>query len=315
MYNHLTSQQRYTISTLIQNGWSRARIAASIGVAPSTVTREINRNSGIRGSYNWETAQKNANQKKMRTPGNRAVPKEVKKEAIRLLAEEQWSPEQISAVLKLRGMMISHETIYKIIRADKKKGGSLYLHCRHCLKHRSRPVSSSGSVICNRTNISERPEEADGRRFGDFEMDTIIGKGNHGAILTLTEKSTGMLFRRTLNRGKDAKELAKTAVRLLMPFKVFVKSITTDNGPEFACHEYITKKLGVTVYFTDPYSSWQKGAIENQNGLIRQYIPKSSNFDDISHQYITKITDKINRRPREKLNFRSPFECFYENIF
>ena len=145
-------------------------------------------------------------------------------------------------------------------------------------------------------------------------MDTIVGKGNHGAILTLTEKSTGMLFMRKLNKGKEAKELAKTVVRILMPYKAFLKSITTDNGLEFACHEYITKKLGVMVYFTDPYSSWQKGSIENQNGLIRQYIPKSSTFENISHQFVTKVADKINRRPREKLNFRTPFECFYENI-
>ena len=102
--------------------------------------------------------------------------------------------------------------------------------------------------------------------------------------------------------------------QLLMPYKKFIKSITTDNGLEFANHKYITKKLGVTVYFTDPYSSWQKGAIENINGLIRQYIPKSTCFDDITHQYVAKITDKINLRPREKLNFCTPFECFYEKI-
>lgn len=315
MYNHLTSQQRCVISTLIQNGWSRAQIAATIGVDPSTVTREINRNSGVHGVYNWETAQKNASRRKKRKPGNRAISNDIKSEAVRLLVEEQWSPEQISAVLKLRGMMISHETIYKMIRMDKKNGGTLYLNCRRKLKYRSRPVSRCGSTICNRTSISERPEESDGRRFGDFEMDTIVGKGNHGAILTLTEKSTCMLFMRKLNKGKDAKELAKTVVRLLMPYKAFLKTITTDNGLEFACHEYITRKLGVTVYFTDPYSSWQKGSIENQNGLIRQYIPKSSTFEGVSHQFITKVTDKINRRPREKLNFRTPFECFYENIF
>lgn len=315
MYNHLTSQQRCAISVLTKNGCSKAKTAQSIGVDPSTISREIKRNSGVRGNYNWETAQKNADQRKKRKPGNRAISDEVKNEAIRLLIEEQWSPQQISAVLKERGMIISHETIYKIIRKDKKNGGTLYLYCRHKLKHRSHPVSIDGSMICNRTKITDRPEEADGRRFGDFEMDTILGKGNRGAILTITEKKTGMLFMRKLNKGKEAKELAKTVVRLLMTYKKFIKTITTDNGLEFACHEYITKKLGVTVYFTDPYSSWQKGLIENQNGLIRQYIPKSSIFDDISHQYVTKVTDKINRRPREKLNFRCPFECFYENIF
>ncbi len=102
--------------------------------------------------------------------------------------EEYWSPEQISAVLKERGMSISHETIYKIIRADKKNGGALYFYCRHRLKHRARSVSGGSSTICNRINISERPEEADIRHVGDIEMDTIVGKGNHRAILTLTKK-------------------------------------------------------------------------------------------------------------------------------
>lgn len=201
-----------------------------------------------------------------------------------------------------------------MIRKDKKEGGSLYIHCRHKLKHRSRPVGDCRSTISDRISISERPAEVDGVRFGDFEMDIIVGKGNKGAILTLKELSTGMLFMRKLPKGKDAKEVSKTVVRLLMPYKKFIKSITTDNGLEFANHKYITKKLGVTVYFTDPYSSWQKGAIENINGLIRQYIPKSTCFDDISHQYVAKITDKINLRPREKLNFCTPFECFYEKI-
>lgn len=314
MYSHLTSQQRYTISICLKDGWSRAKIAHSIGVDPSTITREINRNSGSHGIYNWETAQKNANYRKKRHPGNRAIPQYIKNEAVRLLIEEQWSPEQISAILRKRGMPISHETIYRIIRKDKKDGGTLYIYCRHRLKHRTRPVNHGGSSICNRISISERPVEADGRRFGDFEMDTIVGKGNHGAILTIKEKKTDMLFMRKLNKGKDAKELAKTVVRILKPFKPFLQSITTDNGLEFACHEYITKKLGVIVYFTDPYSSWQKGSIENQNGLIRQYIPKSSSFDNISHQFVTKVADKINHRPREKLKFLTPFECFYENI-
>ncbi|MDY3935824.1 MAG: IS30 family transposase [Prevotella sp.] len=314
MHHHLKSQQRYVIATLFQNGYTRTKIAETIGVSPSTISREINRNSGSRGHYNWKTAQKNADYKKKRKLGNRGIAQEIKDEAIRLLVEEQWSPEQISAILKAQGMEISHETIYKIVRVDKKNGGELYKHCRYNLKHRTRSVSKSSSRICNRKNINERPIEANGLRFGDFEMDTIVGKGNHGAILTLTEKSTGMLFMRKLNKGKDSKELAKTVVRLLKPYKAFLKSITTDNGLEFAHHEYITKKLGVAVYFTDPYSSWQKGAIENQNGLIRQYIPKSTDFNTITHQFITKVANKINHRPRKKLNFLSPFECFYEKI-
>ena len=178
----------------------------------------------------------------------------------------------------LRSWRIQNETIYRIIRKDKRDGGSLYKNCRHRLKHRARPVGGKRIPIPNRISISERPVEADGRRFGDFEMDTIVGKDGHGAIVTLTERSTNMLFMRKLNKGKNAKELARTVVHLLTPFKGCVKSITTDNGTEFACHEMIAKSIGTKVYFADPYSSWQKGAIENVNGLIRQYIPKNTSM-------------------------------------
>ena len=314
MYKQLTSEQRYTISVLLQNRTKQKEIAKAINVSPSTVSREIRRNSGVRGRYNWETAQANAVQTKRKKPGNHSINKEVMEEAKHLLVTEQWSPEQISGVLAKDGKYISHETIYRMIRKDKAEGGTLYKHCRHKLKRRARPVGGRRISIPNRTSISERPAEVDGKRFGDFEMDTIVGRGNHGAIVTLIERSTNMLFMRKLKKGKNAKELARTVIHLLSPFKEHVKSITTDNGTEFACHEMIGKSLGVTIYFADPYASWQKGAIENANGLIRQYVPKTETFEHVSHQQITKYSKRINIRPRKKLEFKTPHECFYEQI-
>ena len=221
-------------------------------MSPSTISRELKRNSGTRGDYNWETAQKNAVRKKRRKPGNHSTDEAVMNEAKRLLVTEQWSPEQISGALATEGKNISHETKYRMIRKDKAEGGSLYKHCRHRLKHRSRPVGGKRVIIPNRTSISERPKEADGKRFGDFEMDTIVGKGNHGAIVTLIERSTNMLFMRKLAKGKNAKELARTVVHMLRQFKGQIKTITTDNGTEFACHEMIAKGLDTKVYFADP---------------------------------------------------------------
>ena len=314
MYKQLTSEQRYTISVLLQNRTKQKEIAKAINVSPGTVSREIRRNSGVRGRYNWETAQANAVQTKRRKPGNHSINTEVMEEARHLLVTEQWSPEQISGVLAKDGKYISHETIYRMIRKDKAEGGTLYKHCRHKLKRRARPVGGRRISIPNRTSISERPAEVDGKRFGDFEMDTIVGRGNHGAIVTLIERSTSMLFMRKLKKGKNAKDLARTVIHLLSPFKEHVKSITTDNGTEFACHEMIGKSLGVTIYFADPYASWQKGAIENANGLIRQYVPKTETFEHVSHQQITKYSKKINIRPRKKLEFKTPHECFYEQI-
>ena len=193
MYNQLTSEQRYTISVLLQNRMKQKNIAKVINVSPSTVSREIRRNSGIRGRYNWETAQATAIRTRRKKPGNHSVDDCIKEEAKRILVTEQWSPEQISGALAKEGKHICHETI----------------------------------------------------------------KGH-------------------------------------------IKSITTDNGTEFACHEMISKSLGVKIYFADPYSSWQKGGIENANGLIRQYVPKSQTFEHVSHQQITKYSKKINMRPRKK---------------
>ena len=299
MYKQLTSEQRYTISVLLQNRMKQKDIIEVINVSPSTVSREIRRNSGIRGQYNWETAQANAMRTKRKKPGNHSVEDAVKEEAKRLLVSEQWSPEQISGALDKDGRHICHETTYRMKRKDKAEGGTLYKNCRHRLKHRARPVGGRRTSIPNRTSISERPAEADGKRFGDFEMDTIVGKGNHGAIVTLIERSTNMLFMRKLTKGKNAKELARTVIHLLSPFKGHIRSITTDNGTEFACHEMISKSLGVNIYFADPYSSWQKGGIENANGLIRQYVPKSETFEHVSRQQITKFSKKINMRPRK----------------
>lgn len=315
MYKQLTSEQRYAISVLLQRQAKQKDIALILKVSPSTISRELRRNSGVRGRYNWETAQANATYKKRRKPGNHRIKDSIVREVKKKLVIEQWSPKQISGWLAREGRFVSHETIYRMIRKDKEAGGDLYKNCRHQLKHRSRPVGGAKrSTIPNRISIAERPEEANGTRFGDWEMDTIVGKGNHGAIVTLVERNTGLLLMRKLNGGKRPKELALTVIRLLKPYKDYVKTITTDNGTEFKYHEIISKSIDTKIYFADPYSSWQKGAIENVNGLIRQYIPKSTEFTTVSHQKVTSYMQKINMRPRERLNFRTPRECFLEKI-
>ena len=308
MYKQLTSEQRYAISVLLQQKKSKKDIAEAIGVCKSTVYREIKRNKQKRGGYNAAFAQQLARERKERMPGNRAVDISVKNQALHLLRTEQWSPQQISGYLARNGISISHETIYQIIRKDKQLGGNFYKNCRHRLKHRRRPVGSS-IKIPNRTSIHQRPPQADGTRFGDMEMDTIIQ--NDGVILTLTERKTNFIMLKKLKHGKNAQQLAESVVQILFPFRKNLKTITTDNGTEFAAHQLITKKLGVNVYFADPYSSWQKGSIENANKLIRQYIPKNARVSDFSDKQIADIQYKLNRRPRKKLNFNSPKNIFF----
>ena len=313
MYKQLTSEQRYAISMLLQDGRRKKDIANAIGVNVSTVYRELQRNRGKRGGYGWRLAQEMANERKHGLAGNRKLKESIRQTALKLLKEEQWSPVQISGHLALKGDKISHETIYKIIRRDKQSGGNLYTHCRHRLKYRARPVGTCLNIP-NRISIKERPSEADGKRFGDLEMDTIIGKDGMGAILTLTEKSTNFIWMEKLKHGKNAQEVARAVIGILLPYKERLKTVTTDNGSEFAAHEKITKALGVSVYFADPYASWQKGAIENANKLIRQYIPKGTCFDDLNEKQIKEIQYKINRRPRLKIGFFSPKDRFFREI-
>ena len=314
-YNHLTREQRYAIYLGLQEGKSRKAIVRQIKVHPSTVGREIKRNSTRQGRYSWRVAQETADLRKERLPGNRGVDRNVLEEALRLLKTEDWSPRQISGYLSLKSRHISHETIYKRIRSD--ESGELRGHCRHKLKYRRHvKIARKTKVrhIPDRTSIHDRPAEADGSRFGDWEMDLIIGKGQKSAILTLCERSKNYLLMARLPQGKNPENVADMAIRLLFPYRKNVLTITTDNGSEFACHKKIAKALGTTVYFADSYASWQKGAIENENKLIRQYIPKGTDFRELSDEFIKEVQYKINRRPREKLNFSTPKREFFKFI-
>lgn len=137
---------------------------------------------------------------------------------------------------------------------------------------------------------------------------------NKGAILTIVERKTGFLIAEKLNQGKNAKALAKTLVRLLLPFKEAVHSITSDNGGEFVGHKYTAKMLNAQFYFAHPYSSWERGLNEYTNKLIRQYIPKKESFDKYNNQYIKQVQYDINKRPRKKLNFESPKKIFFASL-
>lgn len=312
-YKQLTSEQRYAIYLALQKGISKSKIAESIQVDRSTVYRELNRNKNKSGGYSWRLAQEMAEERKERLPGNKSTPEWIKQKVIRLIRKD-WSPKQISGyLLKFKQLSISHETIYKWIREDRNNGGDLYKHCRHKLKYRKRVVGSAKNIP-NRTSIRERPKEADGSRFGDFEMDTIMGNEQKEVMLTLTERKTNFVMMRKLPNGKDSKKVAEKVIAMLLPYKSKLKTITTDNGSEFAAHELITKRLKVQVYFTDPYSSWQKGAVENANKLIRQYIPKGAAFSEYSDKNVSEIQHKLNERPREKLGFYSPKFEFYKKF-
>lgn len=290
-------------------------IARSIGVNRSTVSRELKRNSTASGRYVWCKAHEKSEARQRRTPGNRGLDGTLVWRIKELIRNEQWSPRQISGRLAKEGIRVSHEAIYAIIRKD--STGELAAQCRHRMKYRRSPShkhETKATNIRNRVSIHERPAEADGKRFGDWEMDLIVDKDSN-AILTLVERSTNFLLMEKLKHGKKAKPLAKVVWRLLLPYRgCALKTITTDNGSEFAEHEWITRRLHVPVFFADSYCSWQKGAVENENKLVRQYIPKGTDISSVTDGKIEKIRRKINDRPREKLNFNTPKEVFFKNI-
>lgn len=322
MYNQLTSEQRSQIFALLQKKTKRKDIARIVGCSQSTISREIRRNSTEQGNYLWVKAHAKAMERRKRTTSNRAKDPAIVWEALELLKEEDWSPEQISAEMKKRGKDISHELIYRHIRAD--ETGELAPHCRHKMRYNRHGRPDRTTRVRNipaRVSIHERPAEADGTRFGDWEMDTIVGKDGKGAIVTLTERSTNMLLMERLPQGKHPEPLAQAVIRLLFPYRETIRTITTDNGSEFCAHKLISKALSPKgtkdpnlVYFADSYSSWQKGAIENANKLIRQYIPKGTDFSTLTDKFISEIQHKINRRPRKKLNFESPKKVFFDKI-
>ena len=291
---------------------TQTEIARAIGVSQATVSKELSRNADSSGKYSPAMAQLFADMAKERSHRGRKKLDEKMESFIRQKMERyQWSPEQIKGYCEANGLkIVSFERIYQLIRQDKREGGTLWTHCRHRLKHRKRYVGAGVAHIPDRVSIHSRPPEVEDRtEFGHFEMD-LVQNGTE-FILVLTERMTRFLLMEKLPHGKNADDVSRVAVKLLKSHKRHLRSITTDTGGEFAKHSLISKALGVQVYFTDPYSSWQKGTVENTNKLIRQYIPKHMDISGLSFNKLLSIQHKINYRPRKKFFFNSPAYLFY----
>jgi IS30 family transposase len=313
---HLTKEQRYQIKAYLNCGKSKLFIAEALKVDKTTIYRELKRNSKKRGSYNPDFAQELSTERKERFANNRKFTPSIEKYVKEQIEQEQWSPEQIVGYCKSHDIpMVSHERIYAYIREDKMQGGNLFKQLRHQLKHRKRPVSGKQNTIKDRVSIDLRSDIINNKeRFGDWEIDLIIGKDRKGAIVTIVERTTAFFLMRKLPFGKNAKELAAVVIDMLTPYKKFVHSITSDNGKEFAEHKIISKKLLTQFFFAHPYSSWERGLSEYTNKLVRQYIPKKSIFNLYNEQKIKSIQHKINRRPRKNLNYDNPKNLFYKFV-
>jgi IS30 family transposase len=314
---HITESQRYTISVLLADGKNKTDIAKAIGKHKSSIGRELERNcDGRNQKYKDDLAQRKYRQRQAEKPKKQYFTDEIKQYVIDGLAQ-YLSPEQIKGRAKLEGIScVSQERIYQHVWQDKKTGGSLHEN----LRHRGRRYRKRGNlkdrrgIIKNRVDISERPKIVDAKeRFGDLEIDTVIGKNHQGALLTINDRVSGLVWIRLLE-GKEAEPLTKSAIEALMPIKNRLHTITADNGKEFAKHETIAKALDLNVYFARPYHSWERGANENTNGLIRQYFPKGSSFENLTHEQVMYVQNELNNRPRKKLGFLSPNEYFLANF-
>jgi len=296
----------------MKTGQNQTEIAQQLQVHKSTISRELTRNRGLRGYR-----PKQAHQMTVFRRQNKAT-HQIDFATWNLIEQQlrnEWSPEQIRGWLKqLKARSISHECIYQHILQDKHQGGHLYrfLRCQKQRKKRYGTYNRRGQIP-NRVSIDQRPAIVESRsRLGDWEVDTIIGKGHRQALVSLTERKSRLLCLGKVP-FKSAECVTQAVIGLLQPLADRVHTLTSDNGREFAQHQKISTALKAQFYFANPYASWQRGLNENTNGLIRQYFPKNTDFRTLTHEDIKKVMDKLNNRPRKSLDFKTPNQVFFDN--
>ncbi|WP_194727295.1 IS30 family transposase [Noviherbaspirillum malthae] len=312
-YTHLTQDERYQIYILKKAGHDSSNIAKLMKRHKSTISRELRRNRGERG-YRPAQAHQQAVARRCNDNGKRISKHPWDFVDIKL--GQLWSPEQICGYLKASGMPnVSHERIYQHIYADKRAGGTLHKSLR-CQKQRKKRYGQRErrGVIVDQVSIDLRPDVVDQRgRYGDWEADLVIGAGQQQALVTLNERKSRYSLIGKVDR-KTAQEVADTMIALLTPLADCVHTVTSDNGKEFSQHARIAKDLDAQFFFAYPYCSWERGANENMNGLIRQFFPKKMSFDGITASDIALATYSLNHRPRKCLGFKTPHQVFMSQL-
>ena len=308
-YTQLTQEERYQIEALLKMGHHQSEIATVLKRHKSTISREVGRNRGLRG-YRPKQAQHLALARRETKAKPRIAPGTW--EWVESLLREEWSPEQVSGWLSMeQGLHVSHEWIYQYVYADKRRGGDLHAHLRCQKKRRKRYGSNERrGQIRGRVSIDERPEIVEERsRTGDWEADTVIGKPGGPVLLTLAERRTRYSIIAKAP-DKSAQAVTDALLTVLQPHADLVHTLTYDNGKEFAYHQTVAEGLDAQGYFAHPYHSWERGLNENTNGLIRQYLPKGTDFRTLTLEKVRSIMDRLNNRPRKCLGFKTPNQLF-----
>ena len=313
-YTHLTQDERYQIAILNKAGHDQSDIARVMNRHKSTIGREMKRNRGERG-YRPKQAQA-FSQARMRACENGPRIAAETWAIVEVKLAETWSPEQIAGHLKVEGQpTVSHEAIYQRIYVDKRAGGTLHraLRCQKARRKRYGGRERRGTIP-NQVSIDLRPGiVAERGRFGDWEGDLVIGAGQKQALVTLNERTSRYSLIAHVP-FKTAQAVSEAMISLLTPFAACVHTLTTDNGKEFAQHERIAEKLNADFFFAHPYASWERGANENMNGLIRQFFPKKMSFQTITQKDIEFAMHRLNHRPRKCLGFKTPHEVFMNQL-
>ncbi len=313
-YRQITFEERYTLGLLRRQGLSPAAIARVLGRHRSTILREVLRNrKASDGGYRPQLADWYARGRRSRSRRNqRFTPAEWQR--VHRLLQKQWSPEQIAGYLRRhRRLRISHETIYRNIWADKREGGKLYIHLRGACKQRRKRYGryDSRGRMAGKRPITIRPAAVARRaRVGHWEIDTMLGAGQAGpCILTLVERKTGYVAIGKLHARTTA-DVNQRATQLIRRQHRAVRTITADNGTEFHGYAAIEHATRARFYFATPHHAWERGTNENTNGLIRQYLPKKQTMAHLTQHDCNRIATKLNTRPRKRLNYRTPEECY-----
>jgi IS30 family transposase len=305
MASHFTFEERQFLYRLNRKGKSKREIAELIGRDRSTVYRELKRNMGRRG-YRPKQAHRLASERRRASRRSHKLDNPDAHRYVQERLEKYWSPEQIAGRVRRDfprspARWLSRKTIYDWIR-DRRPDW------RGLLRRGGQPAEKRGKLTdCVR--IEGRPQVINRRsRYGDWEGDTIVGKGRRSALLTLVERKSGYTRMSRVDGMKSDRTIRAAKGRLKHLPPALRRSLTFDNGKEFAEHRKLSCGLGLEIFFADPYASWQRGTNENTNGLLRQYFPKRTDFTQISHRRVTCVERLLNERPRKRLDYRTPAE-------
>ena len=310
-YHQITREERYTLGALRRQGLTAAAIARALGRHRSTITREVARNRRDDGGYRPQLAHWWACRRRSRSRRNQRFTV-ADWALVAGMLWEQWSPEQAVGWLRLHGILrISHETIYRFVWADWIQGGTLYTQLRGARRQRRKRYGTREwrGRVRDKRPITSRPAVIEGRRqVGHWEADTLLGAGRP-CLLSMVERKTGFVTLGKLE-ARTAAELNARAIALIRRERHRVRTITADNGTEFHSYKAIERRTRTRFYFATPHHAWERGTNENTNGLLRQYLPKGCAMKHLSQADCDAIAAKLNHRPRKRLGYRTPEECY-----